>query len=94
MSGYVIRGPFARAVGAAAVVKNVRRFVEELDDDAAAAAALRVVPFKCMWREVQASAGTASNHFANALVSVYDFSQSARFKEHANDHTPVHPRSQ
>ncbi len=71
-----------------------RRVVEELDDDAAAGAALRVVPFKCMWTEVQACAGIAFNHFANALVSIYDFLQSARFKTHANDHTPVHLSSQ
>ena len=39
---------------------QTRRFVQELEDAAACAAALRVVPFKCMWKEVQACAGAES----------------------------------
>jgi hypothetical protein len=46
---------------------QTRRFVQELDDAAACAAALRVVPFKCLWKEVQACAGAESEKIIFAL---------------------------
>ena len=40
-----------------AVAERTGSFVTEMESNAASEAALRLVPFKCLWQEVQACAG-------------------------------------
>lgn len=53
-----------------AICERNGSFVEEKDDDSVSGSALRVVPFKCMWKEIHDCAGTLQISATECIVAV------------------------